>query len=111
LGDPRTIKVQPQNSTNWFGCLNVRGFPSTSISGPVTIAVAVQDLGNNLGTALSYYFTEDVVSFPPSGALTAPAPVLQVNIEKSYDFTNWIPTATFHTEAEAKAFYRLRMLQ
>lgn len=111
LGDPRTIKVQPQHSTNWFGCMNVRGFPATSISGPVTIAIAVQEFGNNQGTALSYYFTDEVVTFPPTGLLTAPAPVLQVNIEKSWDFTNWTPTAIFHTEAEAKAFYRLRMLK
>jgi hypothetical protein len=111
LGAPRTIQVQPQNSTNWFACITLAGFPSLSISGPVTIAIAVQDYGNNLGTALSYFFTDDLVQFPPSGLLTVPAPILQVNVEKSYDFTNWTPTATFHTEAEAKAFYRLRMLK
>jgi hypothetical protein len=64
-----------------------------------------------IATALSYYFTDEVVQFPTGGLLTVPAPVLEVNIQKSYDLTNWTDIATFHTDAESKAFYRLKMLQ
>ena len=108
LGDFSTIKIQPQDSTSWFTWNASAGFPSTSVPGPVTIRVAT---GSFEGTALSYYFTDDVVQFPPNGLLTVPAPILEVNIEKSNDLTNWMPSATFHTEAEAKAFYRLKMLR
>ena len=107
------IMIQPQNSTNWFNWNpwnTSQGFPSASVTGAATIAVgSSQEL--NGGIALSYYFTGEVVQFPPSGLLNLSTPILEVNIQKSYDLTNWTPSATFHTDAEAKAFYRLQMLK
>jgi len=110
MGNIDTLLVQPPSSTNWYNFpVYSSGYPSPSITGPATIAVAVT--GGDNPTALSYYFTDEVVQFPPGGLLTVPAPILEVNIQKSYDLTNWTPVATFHTDAEAKAFYRLQMLQ
>jgi len=105
LGE-RSLWFQPNSSTNWFQWYSDdAGTPS--VSGPLMVRISPSS-----GPAVwSYYFTDDVVQFPPNGLVTVPAPVLQVNIEKSYNLTNWIPTATFHTEAEAEAFYRLRMLK
>jgi len=109
----QNILIQPQNSTSWFTWLPYSaGFPSASVTGPVTIEIAGSGLSEpGSGCALSYYFTSDVVQFPPSGLLNLSTPILEVNIQKSYDLTNWTPSATFHTDAEAKAFYRLQMLK
>ena len=110
MENSESILVQPPGSTNWFTIPLYGSFnPSPSITGPATIAIAVGT--GTTATALSYYFTDEVVQFPPSGLLTVPAPILEVNIEKSFDLTNWTPVATFHTDAEAKAFYRLKMLK
>jgi hypothetical protein len=109
LGKPEYITVQRQNSTNWIRCFEGR-YRQPSIAGPVTVRV-VFDPDYGWETAFSYYLTDEVVQFPPQGLLSVPAPILQVNIEKSYDLTNWTPKAVFHTDAEAKAFYRLKMLK
>jgi hypothetical protein len=79
----------------------------------VTIRVGWSRAEGNFREAsiLRYYFTDDVVQFPPSGLLKVPAPQIQVNGEKSYDLKKWMPAAVFHTEAETGAFYRLRMLR
>lgn len=110
MGIVGSIMVEPPGSTNWLAFGTFSTYPSPSITGPATFAVSVP-VGSAQGTALSYYFTDEVVQFPPSGLLTVPAPILEVNIEKSYDLTNWTPVATFHTDAESKAFYRLKMLK
>jgi hypothetical protein len=113
LGISDTVWLQPAGSTNWMQCHFATGCPSPSLTGPVTIKVGWSLAEGNFrnATVLSYYFTDEVVQFPPSGILKVPAPQLQVNVEKSYDLKKWMPAAVFHTEAETGAFYRLRMLK
>jgi hypothetical protein len=85
------------------------GSSAPALSGPCDIYLVQDDFSSPL--FVSYYFTDEVLQLPPAGFLPTPAPALEVNMEKSYDLTNWIPTATFNTEAEARAFYRLRLLK
>src|SRR6185503_20666085 len=89
-----SLWFQPNDSTNWFQWHE--DSPKTpSVSGPLTVRISP----SSAPAVWSYYVTDDVVQFPPNGLLTVPAPVLHVDIEKSYNLTDWIPTATFHTEA------------
>ncbi|MEI6078690.1 MAG: hypothetical protein WCS94_24150 [Verrucomicrobiota bacterium] len=111
LGTARYIFVEPQGSTNWFHIAFTDGVQTASIAGPATIQVCPDSDYVPQALALSYYFPDDVVQFPPTGLLSVPAPILEVNIEKSYDLKTWLPSATFHTDAEASAFYRLKMLK
>ena len=113
LGCIGGITAQPQDSSNsfhvWFWA-----YHPPSITGPVTIQVSFDTNGYGgfyYPTVLSYYFTDDVLQFPATGLLSVPAPILEVNIQKSYDLQTWLPSATFHTEAETGAFYRLQMLK
>jgi hypothetical protein len=97
----------PLNSTNVYDVQLIQNRPT--LTGPVTIEVWNYDY--ELTSFVSYYFTDEVLQLPTSGLLAIPAPILEVNVEKSYNLTNWAPTAAFHTDAEAGAFYRLRMLK
>lgn len=105
LGGKIQAIVHPEGSTNSYSFLDESGgYPHPSVSGSAVVEVS------GFG-AVSYYLTDDILQLPPQGFLQTPALTLEVNIEKSYDLTNWIPTGTFNTEAEAGAFYRLRMLK
>lgn len=109
-GDFTTLKifVRNQGSTEVYPIIYPKLGLHPAITGPATIEFSLED---NTHTFVSYYFTDEVLQLPPSGFLSTPAPALEVNIEKSYNLTNWTPTAVFNTEAEAGAFYRLRMLK
>jgi hypothetical protein len=111
LGDFYSIPamVQPQESTEWVTLrfLWNSGLPYPCLAGVAKIRFSTTTVAN----LYSYYFTDDVVQFPPRGLLSLPATILQVHIEKSSDLANWTPKAVFHTEAETGAFYRLKMLK
>jgi hypothetical protein len=107
-------RFQPQGSTNYypFTYFGAQVIPP-SFTGPLTIEISLSPAdcpGNAVGIA-SYFFTDEVLQVPPGGYLQIPAPAMEVNIEKSYNLSNWIPTAAFHTGVEAGAFDRLRMLK
>src|SRR5208282_3009771 len=57
MGNAQALLVQPPGSTNWLTFpIYSSGYPSPSITGPATIAVAPSQTG--IATALSYYFTD-----------------------------------------------------
>ena len=101
-----SIYALPLNSSNRYELYH-SGYEHPVITGPATIE-ASSDLGNVI---YSYYFTDDILQLPPEGFVSTPAPTLEVNVEKSYNLTNWTPVGAFNTSAEAGAFYRLRMLK
>jgi hypothetical protein len=113
LGNAQTILAQTSSSTNWLRCYFGNRCPAPSLTGPVRIKVGLSKANSSFrdATVLSYYFTDQVVQFPPAGLLKVPAPQLEVNVEKSYDLQQWTPAAAFHTDTEPGAFYRLRMLR
>jgi hypothetical protein len=87
------------------------GTSGPALSGPCDIYLILEDTGYGSPLFVSYYFTDEVLQLPPTGFQPTPAPALEVNIEKSNDLTNWTPTAAFNTDAEARAFYRLRIIK
>ncbi|HEY9172576.1 MAG TPA: hypothetical protein VI136_09865 [Verrucomicrobiae bacterium] len=106
--------VRPPNSAGYplfgesQGRAGIETVGSPTVTGPAEIGIA----GSSTHAALiSYYFTDEVLQLPPGGFTAAPAPALEINIEKSFDLTNWVPTGAFNTSAEAGAFYRLRILK
>jgi hypothetical protein len=95
--------VTPSGSTNTYTLGWDYNCPT--ITGPATISLTV-------GYAVvSFYFTDQVVQLPQQGFLNLPSPLLEVDVQKSYDLVSWTTTAAFLTDAEAGAFYRLKMLQ
>lgn len=108
IGDSDVVvDVFPPNSTNVYSLLKSNEETHPSLTGPARI-----EARSGSGPAvISYYLTDEVLQLPPEGLLLLPASQLEVHIEKSFDLTNWVKTAVFSTEAEAKAFYRLRMLK
>jgi len=103
------VDVFPLNSSNVYSIFELKSDYHPSLTGPMRIEV--WQPVTTTPAVISYYLTDDVLQLPPSGLLTLPAPKLEVQIEKAYDLTNWVNTAVFNTEAEAKAFYRLRILK
>jgi len=100
--------VHPSNSTNVYEIFTSDYLSHPAITGPVTIEISTT---HTCSIIVSYYFTDEVLQMPPAGLLHTPAPTLEINIEKSYNLTNWIPTGAFNTEAENGALYRLRILR
>lgn len=86
------------------------GNPMPSLTGPCDVYLALE-MTFDSALFVSYYFTDEVLQVPGAGFLSAEAPVLEVNIEKSHDLVHWTPTGAFTTGAEAGAYYRLRMLK
>jgi hypothetical protein len=99
--------IHPEGSGNTytlFSMMSSSDYPHPSICGPVIVEVS------GLGV-VSYYLTDEILQLPPQGFLQTPAPALEVNVEKSYNLTNWTPVGAFNTSAETGAFYRLKILK
>ena len=59
--------------------------------------------------AVSYFFTEDFLALPDVSLLQGPTGGFEVSVQKSLDLTNWFPVVIHRTEADQKAFYRLKL--
>ena len=106
--------ISPQGSTNVYKLFSFTQpyQPSSScpsVTGPVTIRFSITNSG--YANIVSYYFTDEILQLPQQGFLAVPAPALEVDVQKSYNLTDWTNVGAFKTSAEAKAFYRLQMLQ
>jgi hypothetical protein len=104
--------ISPLGSTNvynlfWSGNGSNPNNHTPSVTGPVTITF----IRDGYPLVISYYLTDEILQLPAQGFLNVPAPALEVNVQKSYDLTDWTNVAAFNTSAEAKAYYRLKMLQ
>jgi hypothetical protein len=106
------FRIRPQGSTNVYP-FGIGYEAPPAFTGPATIEATIDSYfcPNSDSVIVPYFFTDELLQLPSSGFLRTPAPALEVNVEKSYNLTNWVPTAAFNTEAEAGAFYRLRMLK
>ena len=99
--------ISPDGSTNSYPLFD-QSFSEPSITGPATITLISS---GGVPALYSYYFTDQILQLPAQGFLNVPAPQLEVNIQKSYNLTDWTNVGAFNTSAEAGAFYRLKILQ
>lgn len=92
------VFVKHDSSTNLYEVPfyngSFSGVSAATLAGPATISFTTNSVG-----LISYYLS-DVSSGDA-----------EVNIQKSYDLTNWITTGAFNTDAEPSVFYRLKILK
>jgi hypothetical protein len=106
--------ILPDGSTNVYNLFSFAqewqpSYSGPAVTGPVTIQFSITN--SDYADVVSYYFTDEILQLPPQGFLNVPAPVLEVDVQKSYNLTDWTNVGAFNTSAEAKAFYRLQILQ
>jgi hypothetical protein len=106
---PPIVTIVPDGSTNIYNLSLPGPYRFPAVAGPATIQIACNLEG--AADVVSYYFTDEILQIPPKGFLNIPAPAMEIDIQKSYDLTNWTNTGAFGTSAEGKAFYRLQILQ